>query len=150
VNYTEGLKVGYKWYDAENIQPLFPFGFGLSYTSFGFSDLQVAASNEGSVTFSIKNTGGRAGAEVAQIYLDLPKTAGEPPKRLVDWQKVMLQPGETRSLTLQIQPQMLAIFDPAKNAWKILPGDYHVYVGDSSRQLSLQSMFSIQHGKIVP
>ena len=150
VNYTEDLKVGYKWYDAEKKEPLFPFGFGLSYTSFAYSDLQVASNNAVDVTFNIKNTGSRAGAEVAQIYLALPRNSGEPPKRLVGWQKVLLQPGETRSITVKIQPRMLAIFDMSKNAWEILPGDYRVYVGSSSRQLPLQSALSILKSETVP
>jgi hypothetical protein len=80
-NYTEGLKVGYRWYDAENKEPLFPFGFGLSYTIFSYSHLKVASSKSVEVSFSVKNTGRRAGSEVAQVYLGLPASAGEPPKR---------------------------------------------------------------------
>ncbi len=150
VNYTEGLKVGYKWYDAEKKEPLFPFGFGLSYTTFAYSHLQVASGREVSVTFKVQNTGGRLGAEVAEVYLALPSNSGEPPKRLVGWEKSVYQPGETHSITVKIQPRMLAIFDVAKNAWEILPGDYRVYVGSSSRQLPLQSMFSIHKAENAP
>ncbi len=150
VNYTEGLKVGYKWYDAEKKEPLFPFGFGLSYTNFAYSHLQVKTDSIVSVAFDIKNIGDRAGAEVPEVYLALPADSGEPPKRLVGWQKALLQPGETRSITVKIQPKMLAIFNVAKNAWEILPGDYRIYVGSSSRQLSLQSTFSILKSETVP
>lgn len=150
VNYTEGLKLGYKWYDAEDKTPLFPFGFGLSYTAFAYSQLRVDAGNQVSVTFKVTNTGRRAGAEVAQVYLALPAGSGEPPKRLVGWQKVACQPGETRSVTVTIEPKMLAIFNVAENAWNILPGDYRVYVGSSSRQLPLQSTFSMHSLKRFP
>src|SRR5207302_7618121 len=88
VHYDEGLKVGYKWYDAENKPVLFPFGYGLSYTTFSYSNL--AASQDGrSVTLTVTNSGQRAGAETAQLYAALPASAQEPPKRLVGWSKVM-------------------------------------------------------------
>lgn len=96
------------------------------------------------VSFQVKNTGPRAGAEVAQIYLGLPSAAEEPPKRLVGWQKVTLQPGETRSITVAILPRMLAIFDVPKDDWKILPGQYQISVGGSSRQLPLHASFNLQ------
>jgi beta-glucosidase len=149
VNYTEGLEVGYKWYDAENKEPLFPFGFGLSYTTFFYSQLQVASGNRVSVTFHVRNTGDRAGADIAQIYLGLPKAGDEPPKRLVGWQKVRLQPGDTQSITVVIRPRMLSIFNVKKDAWEILPGEYRVYVGGSSRQLPLESIFHIQNTRNV-
>jgi beta-glucosidase len=144
VSYSEGLKVGYKWYDAEDKQPLFPFGFGLSYTTFSYSQLRVDLGTPMSVTFDVKNTGARAGAEVAQVYSSLPPAAGEPPKRLVGWKKVHLQPGETRSITVAIQPRMMAIFDVTKDDWRTLPGNYRIYVGGSSRELPLQSDFAIR------
>jgi beta-glucosidase len=142
VNYTEGLKVGYKWYDAENKQPLFPFGFGLSYTNFSYSQLRVDSEKQVYVTFDVKNTGTRAGAEVAQIYLTLPKASGEPPRRLVGWQRVQLKAGEMRSITVALPARMMAIFDVKKDAWEILPGEYQIYAGGSSRQLPLHSLFT--------
>lgn len=147
--YIEGLKVGYKWYDAENKQPLFPFGFGLSYTTYSYSQLHVASGKQISVTFHVKNIGDCAGSEVAQVYLGLPKAAGEPPKRLVGWRKVQLQSGETRSITITLPPRMMAIFDVKKDAWEVLPGEYRVYAGGSSRQLPLQSTFNIQNARTV-
>lgn len=148
VNYNEGLKVGYKWYDAENKQPLFPFGYGLSYTTFSYSGLRVVAGKTVSVTFRVKNTGARAGADVPQIYLGLPQAAGEPPKRLVGWRRVELQSGETRSITVTLQPRMMAIFDVAQDSWKIVPGKYRIFIGPSSRQLPLQSTFDIQSARV--
>jgi beta-glucosidase len=143
INYTEGLKVGYKWYDAENKQTLFPFGFGLSYTTFSYSQLKVTHGEQVQVTFDIKNTGSRAGAEVAQVYLGLPASAGEPPKRLVGWEKVQLGPGETRSISVTVDPQMMSIFNTDKDAWELVPGEYHVYVGGSSRNLPLTGTLAV-------
>ena len=133
--YTEGLKVGYRWYDAEKKDPLFPFGFGLSYTTFSYSQLKVTSGKSVEVSFSVKNTGSRAGAEVAQVYLGLPASAGEPPKRLVAWEKVQLDPGQSRTVTLSLEPQFMSVFNVAKDAWELLPGDYLVSVGGSSRQI---------------
>ena len=97
IDYTEGLKNGYKWFESEGKQPLFPFGFGLSYTTFGYSQLKVTSADKLTVTFNLRNTGKLAGAEVAQVYVALPANAGEPPKRLVAWDKVQLAPGETQA-----------------------------------------------------
>lgn len=144
VNYTEGLKVGYKWFDAENKQPLFPFGFGLSYTTFSYGRLHITCNKKIIVTFSLKNTGTRIGAEIAQIYLGFPRGAAEPPKRLVGWQKVQLRPGETRFVSITLPTRMMAIFDVKKDTWEIPPGEFRIYVGSSSRQLPLQSTFYIQ------
>jgi beta-glucosidase len=149
VNYTEGLEVGYKWYDAAHKEPLFSFGFGLSYTTFAYSRLHVASGTALSVTFHITNTGDRAGADVAEIYLDLPKAAGEPPRRLIGWQKVQLQPGETRLVSIVVPLRMLATFNIRKHAWEIPPGEYQVYAGDSLRELPLQSEFHIQNPRNV-
>ena len=136
-NYTEGLKVGYRWYDAENKEPLFPFGFGLSYTSFSYSHLKVASGKSVEVSFSVKNIGRRAGSEVAQVYLGLPASSGEPPKRLVAWEKVQLAPGQSRTVTLSLEPQLMSIFSVEKDSWELLPGDYLVSVGGSSRDTPL-------------
>jgi len=142
-NYTEGLKVGYRWYDAENKDPLFPFGFGLSYTSFSYSQLNVTSGKPVQVRFSVKNAGSRAGAEVAQVYLGLPASAGEPPKRLVAWEKVQLDPGQSRTVTVSLEPQFMSIFNVEKDAWDLLPGDYLVFAGGSSRHTPLTATLHI-------
>ena len=111
VHYDEGLKVGYKWYDAEKKPVLFPFGYGLSYTTYGYSDLKVTPGKDTTVTFTVKNTGSRAGAEIAQVYAALPADAGEPPKRLVGWSKVQLGPGESKQVTMTVPPLYLSIYD---------------------------------------
>ncbi len=140
VNYDEGVKVGYKWYDAEHKPVLFPFGYGLSYTTYRYSDLKVA--NEGkSVTFAVTNTGKRAGTEIAEVYAGLPTSAEEPPKRLVGWARVTLQPGESREVSVDVDPKYLSIYndhgdDP--QGWKLLPGQYTFLVGGSSQDLPLK------------
>jgi beta-glucosidase len=144
VAYDEGLKVGYKWYDAEKKTPLFPFGFGLSYTTYAYSDLKAVADDGLSVTglsvmVKVKNTGARAGDESAQVYLTLPASAEEPPKRLVGWSKVALQPGEQKDVTIRVEPLMLSVFDADKDQWRVEPGTYTVWAGSSSRELPLKA-----------
>jgi beta-glucosidase len=141
--FDEGLKVGYKWYDAEGKQPLFPFGFGLSYTSYAYANLKVVSGNGISVTFDVRNTGTRAGAEIAQVYVGLPAAAGEPPKRLVAWDKIALAPGEVKTVTLAVDPQYLSVFNVEKDGWQLLPGGYHVSVGGSSRDTPQEADFTI-------
>jgi beta-glucosidase len=143
VNYDEGLKVGYKWYDAEKKDPLFPFGFGLSYTTFAYSDLQVTPGNAAQVSFRVTNSGQRSGAEIAEIYATLPASAEEPPRRLVGWQKVELGPGESKIVTVQVEPLFFSIFDTVQNRWQLLPGEYKLWVGSSSRDLPLSSTIQL-------
>jgi beta-glucosidase len=138
VDYDEGLKVGYKWYEAEHKKVLFPFGFGLSYTTFAYSGLHVTTGDKATVSFTVKNTGDRAGAEVAEVYAMLPASTDEPPQRLVGFDKVMLQPGESRDLTVSITPLALTVYDVAKGEMKIVPGSYTFAVGGSSTSEPLQ------------
>jgi len=138
INYDEGLKVGYKWYDAEKKPVLFPFGFGLSYTTYAYSDLSVKAGENTQVSFTVKNTGRRAGTEIAQIYVSLPDAAGEPPKRLIGWTRIELRPGEAKQVSVPIAPDRLTVYDEVSDTWKLLPGTYTVRVGGSSQDLPLQ------------
>jgi beta-glucosidase len=141
--YDEGLKVGYKWYDAERKEPLFPFGFGLSYTTYAYSDLRTTSDNGLTVKFKVKNTGNRAGEETAQVYLTLPARTQEPPRRFVGWSKIALGPGEQKDVTVNVNPQMLSIFNLDKNSWEIVPGEYKVWVGQSSRDLPLNATIAL-------
>ena len=140
VSYDEGLKVGYKWYEAENKLPLFAFGFGLSYTTFSYSDLKATAAT---LTFNVKNTGSRAGSETAQVYVTLPASAGEPFHRLVAWQKVALAPGESKSVTLALDPHYLSIFNADRETWDLLPGSYTISAGGSSNNLPLHAAVEV-------
>jgi beta-glucosidase len=139
--YSEGLQVGYRWYDAQNITPMFPFGYGLSYTTFGFSHLTVSRGHGGQVTAGadVTNTGHRPGAEVAQLYVTDPAGAGEPPKQLKGFRKVSLQPGQTAHVTFVLDQRAFSVWDSATQAWTVPVGTYHVLVGDSSRNLPLQA-----------
>jgi beta-glucosidase len=142
--YDEGLKVGYKWYDAEKKTVLFPFGFGLSYTTYEYSNLKTAADDGMLVSFTVKNTGSRAGTEIAQIYAGLPSGTGEPPKRLVGWTKVTLKPGESKDVTVQVEALFLSVFDVQRHAWQKPAGNYTVFVGGSSASLPLRQTVALK------
>ena len=147
VHYDEGLKVGYKWYDAEKKPVLFPFGFGLSYTTYSYSDLKVSNGTDNdkdvTVAFTVKNAGTRDGAEIAQVYSALPVAANEPPKRLVGWSKVFLKAGESKEVNVTVPSKYLSIFDEAGNGWKQLAGSYSIMVGGSSQDLPLVGKISV-------
>ena len=136
VHYDEGVKVGYKWYDAEHKPVLFPFGYGLSYTSYRYSELRLSGGDHPSVTFTVTNTGERAGAEIAEVYAALPAAAQEPPKRLVGWARVVLNPGESREVSVAVDPKYLSVYD--EQGWKLVPGQYTFFVGGSSEDLPLK------------
>ena len=138
VKYDEGLKVGYKWYDAEHKPVLFPFGYGLSYTTYNYSGLSVTPGEKPSVHFTVKNAGKRAGAEVAEVYAMLPASTEEPPKRLVGFEKVALEPGESREVIIDVDPLFLSIYDEASGKMKVVPGAYTFAAGSSSQTLPLK------------
>jgi beta-glucosidase len=142
VHYDEGLKVGYKWYDAEKKPVLFPFGFGLSYTTFAYAGLTVTPGDSSSVSFTVKNTGQRAGIETAEVYASLPESAQEPPKRLVGWAKVELGPGESKQVSVPVSRERLSVYDEASDAWKLVPGNYVIRVGGSSQSRPLEQQIT--------
>ena len=143
IYYDEKLKVGYKWYDAEKKAVLFPFGHGLSYTTFAYSGLSVSGEDAPRVSFTVKNTGSRGGTEIAQVYSSLPEPAGEPPKRLVGWSRIELGPGESKQVTVAVTRERLSIYDEASNSWKVVPGSYSLMVGGSSQELPLRKDVSL-------
>lgn len=142
--YDEGLKVGYKWYDAERKQVLFPFGYGLSYTAYSYSDLKVIPGERVRLSFTVTNTGNRAGAEIAEVYAALPESAGEPPKRLVGWSKVKLNAGENKEVAIELDPEYLSIFNVERDTWQLIPGSYTLLVGGSSQSLPLKESVHLQ------
>jgi beta-glucosidase len=137
-DYDEGVRFGYKWFDAEGKQPLFPFGFGLSYTKFKYSGLQVDRAAK-TVTFAIENAGRLAGTEIAEIYVELPRASKEHFRRLAAWQRVALNPGQQKTITVALEPLAMATFNEQKDAWEWASGEYTVLVGGSSRDLPLRT-----------
>jgi beta-glucosidase len=139
---VEGMLVGYKWFEVKDKTPLFPFGFGLSYTSFAYSGLKVTP-DAASVSFEVKNTGSRAGDEIAEVYVTLPKSSGEPFKKLVGFKRVPVPAGESEMVTVQIDPLYLKVFSTEKNGWEMLGGEYTIEVGGSSAALPLKEEVSL-------
>lgn len=153
--YSEGLLVGYRGYDAHGVEPLFPFGHGLSYTSFAYSDVTAPASAKGggAVTVSVKvrNTGKRAGKEVVQAYVaPAMRTSNEPVKQLRAFAKVELAAGETKTVTLTLPPRAFAGYDVDTHAWVVKPGDYHIDIGSSSRDIRGGASIRLTTGGVVP
>lgn len=142
VDYKNGMLFGYHWYEAQHLQPLFPFGYGLSYTTFDFSGLTA---DQHSVSFTIRNGGDREGTEVAQVYVELPQSAGEPFKRLVAFERVGLKPGESKQVSLDINPMFMSIYDTDQTKFRLEPGEYKVFVGGSSEDTPLTSTFQVAH-----
>jgi beta-glucosidase len=146
VAYSEQLLEGYRWYDANNVSPIFAFGHGLSYTTFGYSNLTVStvsSSGQVQVRFDLANTGSRAGAEVAQLYVGFPSGTGEPPKLLKGFKKVSLQPGQTQSVSFDLDWEDLANWDAITRGWLVTPGVFQVKVGSSSRDIRLTGSFTV-------
>jgi beta-glucosidase len=147
--YKEGLLVGYRWFDAKDIEPEFPFGFGLSYTAFEYSNLKLIPGQDtnGPVVtaeFEIANTGQRAGAEVAELYVHQEKPAlSRPPKELKGFKKVLLKPGEKKTVSIPLDQRAFAYYDPAKTGWVAEAGDFKILVGSSSRDIRLQDTFHL-------
>ncbi len=143
--YTEGAAVGYKWFDKNNLQPLFPFGHGLSYTRFDFGPATANANADGTVTvsFALSNVGRRRGMEVAQVYVSPVGGGWEAPKRLGGFSKVDLAPGASQKVSVTIDPRLLATFDNMGHQWRIAPGGYRILVGESSHDIRQTTMVSL-------
>ena len=148
-DFDEKLMVGYRFYDAQNVEPLFPFGYGLSYTSFAYSNLAakvVSASPNATVAVSVTvtNSGAVAGAEVAQLYVGYPAAAGEPPQQLRAFRRTwVLAPGEAATVEWTLSARAFSIFDVVSDDWRVLPGSYELRVGASSRDIRLATSVSI-------
>ena len=148
VDYLEGADVGYRWFARQNLKPLFPFGFGLSYTSFALSGFSATTGDAISATVSVTNTGTRDGAETVQLYATLPAAGSVP--RLVGWSKVSLRAGEMKSVTIKPEPRLLANFDPAGDVWRIAAGTYYLGVGSSSTDVALSTSVALAAREIKP
>ncbi len=148
--YREGVFVGYRGFDKNGVEPLFPFGYGLSYTRFSYSDLKLSARemNQGDtlwVSFVVTNVGQRAGDEVAQLYVhDVRASVPRPPKELKGFARVHLEPGEEKTVEIPLDAKKLAFYDPAARKWVVEPGEFQVLVGASSRDIRLLGKFTVK------
>ena len=146
VQYSEGINVGYRWYDAKGLTPMFPFGYGLSYTTFSFSNLKIGSLTPGgaaTVSATVTNTGSRAGADVAQLYVTDPAAAGEPPRQLEGFARVNLQPGASQAVQFQLTQHNLQYWNSAASAWATATGTYGIAVGDSDASLPLSGSLAV-------
>jgi beta-glucosidase len=146
VTFPEGSDVGYRWYAAKGLTPLYAFGHGLSYTDFRYDGLQVTGGKTLTVRFTVTNTGKRAGADVPQVYVSRPGKA----KRLIGWGKPQLAPGETRQVTVKADPRVLADFDVAKQRWIVPAGSYAIEVGPSAAKTTLRGSARLTKQSIKP
>jgi beta-glucosidase len=151
VPYSEGIFLGYRYFDRSETKPLFAFGYGLSYTTFGYSNLSVTpnrgALNEAiTVSFDVRNTGHREGAEVAELYVgDSHASVPRPVKELKGFGKVSLKPGESKRVTLKLDRRAFSFYDVKKLDWIAEPGDFRILVGGSSDNIRLQGKFTLTH-----
>jgi beta-glucosidase len=146
VDFSEGVDIGYRWYQSQNITPAFPFGFGLSYTKFAFANLNVGAFNANgtaTVTATITNTGSVAGADVAQLYAGDPAASQDPPEQLEGFQRVTLNPGQSTTVSFPLSIHDLASWSPTDDQWEAQAGGYSIKVGDASDNLPLTGSTSL-------
>jgi beta-glucosidase len=150
VTYAEGIYVGYRGFEKRGVAPLFPFGFGLSYTSFEYSELsvtpaQVKLGEPVRVTLTVRNSGKRAGAEVVQLYVhDVASSVDRPAKELKGFARVELAPGESKRVTLTVDQAAMSFFDPKRDDWVAEPGAFEVLVGASSADIRLRGSFELK------
>jgi len=138
----DGAAVGYKWFELKHLEPLFPFGFGLSYTRYAYSGLTVDRDGR-TATLTVKNTGQRAGTEIAQVYARLPGASGENYKRLVGFARVALAPGESKTVRIALDPRCLSVYDTTRDTLVRLPGTYRIVAGPSSADTPLAASFTL-------
>jgi beta-glucosidase len=159
--YGEGLFIGYRHYDAKQIEPLFPFGFGLSYTQFAYESIKAASTEVGedgaaTIEVTVRNTGARAGAEIVELYVHAQSAAAlRPEQELKAFAKLSLAPGESGVATFKLSSRDFARYDPRAHAWVVDAGDYEVRVGGSSRDLPLRQVLHLAgtppvHPKLTP
>ena len=148
VRYGEGLYVGYRYYDRAEVAPCFPFGFGLSYTTFQYGKLRVPAQARAGrpipVAVTVRNTGKRAGQEVVQLYVsDSKASVPRPPQELKRFAKVQLEPGESTTVRFELDARALSFYDPVVARWVAEPGEFEVRVGSSSRDIRARARFRL-------
>ena len=148
IDYVEGADAGYRWYAKTGAKPLFAFGHGLSYTSFAYSNLKVTGGRTIRAEFTIRNTGTRAGAAVAQLYLRFSPVG--PATRLLGFERADLKPGQSRRITMTADPRLLGSFDERLRRWRLAGGAYKVSVGTSAADFVLDGTANIAESSIKP
>jgi beta-glucosidase len=148
MEYQEGLFIGYRHFERESITPLFPFGFGLSYTTFSFDHLRTKIvkkeSHMAEVSLVVKNTGSSPGAEVAQLYIgDEESTLIRPPKELKRFRKVFLEPGESKEILFKLDERAFQYYDPYRGNWRLEPGNFFIMVGNCSQNIMLTDKITL-------
>lgn len=150
VEYTEGADIGYRWFQRKGLKPLFPFGHGLSYTRFGYSGLQSTAMKPLEISFKVKNTGDRQGIDTPQVYVTVPGRDGTSGNRLVGWGRVSLSSGQSETVTVTIDPRLLANFDVDSQKWRVKAGTYRVHLGKSSAALVSSTALTLSDMTLEP
>jgi beta-glucosidase len=143
--------VGYRWYNSQSLTPLFPFGYGLSYTTFSFSNLKAGTLPDGgatTVTATVTNTGSKAGADVAQLYVSDPAASGQPPRQLEGFQRVSLAPGASQTVQFPLTQKDLQYWNSTSNNWATSTGSYGIEVGDSDANLPLTGTLSVASSQL--
>jgi beta-glucosidase len=148
VRYIEGSDVGYRWYERQDEEPLFPFGYGLSYTSFAYRNPVATGGDTLSISFDVVNTGSRAGADVPQMYVT--RAGSDTPMRLAAFQRVSLKPGETRHITLTAAPRIIADYDPSLPGWRIAGGEYAIALAHDAQDRSAVFTATMRPATIAP
>jgi beta-glucosidase len=148
VSYAEGADVGYRWYARKKLKPLFPFGHGLSYTSFEYANLKATGGKSLHVSFDVRNTGARKGADVPQIYLT--SRAGKPVRRLLGWSKLSVEPGQAGKVDVTVEPRMLADFNVQRHRWEVPAGDYEISIGTSAERFTSSAHVTLDAATIKP
>jgi len=141
-NYTEKLLMGYRWYDYHNVEPMYPFGHGLSYTTFKY-DAESLSLEDRNVSIAVKNSGNVTGKEVVQLYVGFPEEAGEPPQMLKGFKKIELDPEQSTTVEFTLRDRDLSIWDVDTHAWKLISGDFKIFVGSSSRDIRATSVLTV-------
>lgn len=148
VDYVEGSDVGYRWYEKKAMKPLFPFGYGLSYTNFAYRNPVVSGGKRLSITFDVVNTGRTAGADVPQMYVS--RDGANQPMRLAGFTRVMLRPGETRRVTLTAEPRVIADYDTRLPGWRVRGGSYRVALARDATDRTMVSTATLDAATMKP
>jgi len=148
VDYSEGSDVGYRDFARRGLKPVFPFGYGQSYTTFSYGGLAVSGSRDVRVSFEVKNTGARPGYAVPQVYLT--SSLGKAQRRLLGWEKALLAPGESKRFSVAVDPRLLAEFSTDANAWQIAAGSYEIALGTSAEDLVARASTNLRVRSLPP